>query len=330
VTDPERRPQPVVVVTGASEHAPPPGIDDAGAAVDLRFATDEAGERAALPDADAMFLWGGSRAALEDSWERATRLRWIQVASAGVDWVLFPALIESDVVLTNARGVFDDAVAEWAIAAMLAFGAGLRRSIADQRSKTWNRDRRTERMVGARLVVVGPGPIGRAAATRALRLGMSVTMVGRAPRTDETFGDVLGRERLHDALRDADHVLNALPLTDTTRRMFDRAAFEAMPPTARFYNVGRGGTVDEAALVDALASGTIAGAALDVFEVEPLPQDSPLWTMPNVIVSPHIAGDFEGWERAAVGVFVDNAARWTKGEPLVNVVDKRAGYGGSR
>ena len=124
-------------------------------------------------------------------------------------------------------------------------------------------------------------------------------------------------------------MLDALPFTPDNAELFDAAAFAAMRPSARFINVGRGTTVDEPALIDALRSGTIAGAALDVFAEEPLPADSPLWAMPQVIVSPHVSGDVEGWERAVVQVFTDNAARWVRGEPLVNLIDKRAGHGTS-
>jgi phosphoglycerate dehydrogenase-like enzyme len=137
---------------------------------------------------------------------------------------------------------------------------------------------------------------------------------------------VRGSAELLDALPEADVVVNSLPLTDATRHVLDARAFAAMRPTARFVNVGRGATVDEEALVEALRDGRIAGAALDVFEVEPLPASSPLWNMPNVIVSPHMSGDIVGWEARVVDVFVENLDRWLRGEPLENVVDKARGY----
>jgi phosphoglycerate dehydrogenase-like enzyme len=156
---------------------------------------------------------------------------------------------------------------------------------------------------------------------------MTVEGVGRAARHDPELGDVAGPDGLLDALGRADHVLDAVPMTEATRGMFDAAAFAAMRPTARFYNVGRGATVDEHALIDALAAGSIAGAALDVFVEEPLPADSPLWTMPNVIVSPHVCGDVAGWEETVVALFVENARRFAAGERLRNVVDTAAGFG---
>lgn len=323
----DRRSRPVVVVMGADAEAPLPGIDTADEVAELRFAPDLDELSRLVPDADALFVWRLDPTWLPGLWPVPGRLRWIQTASAGVDALLFPELIESDVVVTNAAGVFDEPIAEWVIGAMLALTTGLHTSIVDQQRGEWTSGRTTERLEGARLVVVGPGPIGRATATRALALGMSVALVGRQPRRHETFGDVLGVDQLHRALTDADHVLDALPLTAQTRGLFDAAAFAAMPPRARFYNVGRGGTVDEPALVEALRAGTIAGAALDVFATEPLPVESPLWAMPNVIVSPHISGDVAGWEDRVVSVFLDNLRRFAEGEPLENVVDKQAGHG---
>jgi phosphoglycerate dehydrogenase-like enzyme len=320
--------RPVVVVLGATAEDPPPGIAQAAALADLRYASDPGALAAVISDAEALFFWRAQRAWVEDSFPAAAKLRWIQSASDGVDGLLFPALSTSAVAVTNARGVFDDPIAEWVIGAMCAFVTGLHTTIADQaRGAGWNDDRHRERLSGQHLVIVGPGPIGRATATRARALGLTVESVGRSARDDELLGTVHGHDRLHEALGRADHILDALPLTDATRHVFDADAFAAMRPSARFYNVGRGGTVDERALIDALHAGAIAAAALDVYEEEPLPATSPLWSMPNVIVSPHICGDFVGWEEAVVAVFVDNVARFVRGEPLRNPVDASAGFG---
>jgi phosphoglycerate dehydrogenase-like enzyme len=318
--------RPVVVVLGAAADDPPPGIE-AAMGVDLRYAADGDALRDAIGDAEGLYFWRAKREWLEGAFPAAGRLRWIQTASDGVDGVLFPALVASDVVVTNARGVFDDPIAEWVIAAILAFTTGLQTSIVDQTRAGWTDGRRRERVAGQHLLVVGPGPIGRATASRARLLGLTVEAVGRSAREDDVFGIVHGPDALHDGLGRADHVLDALPMTDGTRGLFDRAAFAAMRPTARFYNVGRGGTVDEPALVEALRSGAIGGAALDVFADEPLPPDSPLWTMPNVIVSPHVSGDLPDWEELVVDVFVDNAQRFATGEQLRNRVDTGAGFG---
>ncbi|TMK37592.1 MAG: D-2-hydroxyacid dehydrogenase [Actinobacteria bacterium] len=319
--------RPVVVVWRAASADRLPGIGAAGGVAEVRFAPDASSLRPALEGADAMFFFHGSKPDLEEAWPSASRLRWIQSASDGVDGLLFPALVQSEIEVTNARGVFDDAIAEWVIGAMLAMVTGLGRSILSQTERRWDDDRGTERLAGKRFLAVGPGPIGRAAARRARDLGMSVAAVGRAPRPDDLFERIGGRDDLHPMLGEADVVLDALPLSPGTHHFFDAAAFAAMKPTARFLNVGRGATVDEAALVDALERGAIGGAALDVYEEEPLPVASPLWSLPTVIVSPHICGDFAGWERAVVDVFLDNLGRFVRGEPLRNQVDTRAGFG---
>ncbi len=320
---------PVVVVLGTGPEDPPPGIDVAAADVELRYARDGAALADALGGADALFFWRAEGAWLRDAWPHADRLRWVQSASDGVDALMFPQLVASEVEVTNARGVFEDAIAEWVVGAMLAFAG----RILDQRDRqtlgVWDSTTR-ERLAGSRLLVVGPGPIGRATAVRARGLGMEVEAAGRASRHDELFGRVVASddaEAFRAALGRADHVLDALPLTTATRGLFDAGAFAAMRPTARFYNVGRGATVDEPALVDALERAVIAGAGLDVFVEEPLPEDSPLWAMPQVLLSPHMCGDVEGWEAEVVSIFVDNAARFARGEPLRNRVDTSAGFG---
>jgi phosphoglycerate dehydrogenase-like enzyme len=156
---------------------------------------------------------------------------------------------------------------------------------------------------------------------------MSVRGVARTARPgDDIMVEITAVQQLADAVASADYVVNTLPATDETRHVFDHVVFEAMNAGTRFVNVGRGSTVDEGALIRALETGQIAGAALDVFEEEPLPADSPLWTMPNVIVSPHMAGDAAGWRESVVELFVRNLERYLTARPLLNVVDKTRGY----
>ena len=315
-----------VVVMGATLDDPPPGIGVIADAVDLAFADEVAALGAALPGSDVLFAWRPRGALLSEAWEHARDLRWIQSASAGVDALLFPELVASHVVVTNARGVFDDAIAEYVVGVILVFAKGMVGVLEAQRRREW-RHRETERLEHKRVLVAGTGPIGRAIARSCAALGMQVRGVGRTSRPrDDEFGRVFAAEDLAEAAGWADYVVNALPATAETRHVFGTEVFAAMSPGARFVNVGRGSTVDEAALVRALEQGQVGGAALDVFEEEPLPADSPLWAMPNVVVSPHLAGDFAGWRESAVELFVGNLERYLTGKPLRNVVDKERGY----
>ncbi|WP_052407198.1 D-2-hydroxyacid dehydrogenase [Allokutzneria albata] len=295
------------------------------AAAVVRY-TREDGLAEALRGADALFVYDFLSKAVPGAWHAADRLRWVHIASAGVDPVLFPGLRDSDVVLTNSRGVFDRPIAEYVLGVLLAFAKDFARSAELQSRKRWLH-RETERLTGKRALVVGTGPIGRAIAGLLRAVGLEVTGVGRRARADDPdFGTVHAADRLVDHLPDADFVIAVAPLTEHTKGMFDSRAFDAMRPTARFVNVGRGELVVTSDLVDALRDGVIAGAALDVFETEPLPQDSPLWTMENVLVSPHMSGDFVGWRDALVEVFADNFRRWRADRDLRNVVDKQLGY----
>jgi phosphoglycerate dehydrogenase-like enzyme len=296
---------------------------EAGAVV--RY-TDAAGLADALSGADALFVYDFLSTAVPGAWHAADRLRWLHIASAGVDPVLFPGLQESDVVLTNSRGVFDGAIAEYVLGVVLGFAKDFVRSWELQRRKEW-RHRESERIEGRRVLVVGTGPIGRSIARLLRAAGMSVAGVGRRAREDDPdFGDVYASSELTRHLPEADYVVAVAPLTEQTKGLFDAETFAAMKPGARFVNVGRGELVVTSDLVGALRDGPLGGAALDVFDTEPLPPESPLWTMENVLISPHMSGDFIGWRNTLVGVFADNFRRWRAGEPLRNVVDKRLGY----
>ena len=315
-----------VLVVGASATDPPPGLAATSDAIDVAYADTAEDVAKAIDRADVIFAWRARRELLEEAWPNRARLRWIQTASAGVDSLLFPALVESDVVVTNARGIFDDAIAEWAVGMMALFAKGVLGVLERQRRHEW-RHELTESLAGQNALVVGVGGIGRAIGRNARALAMDVLGVGRTARGgDEVFRAIVGSDELPDVLPWADVVVDALPATPETRRVFDAAAFAAMRPGARFLNVGRGSTVDEEALVEALRAHRIAGAALDVFEEEPLPHDSPLWDLPNVVVSPHMSGDFAGWHEAAVELFLENLLRFVRGERLRGVVDKRLGY----
>jgi phosphoglycerate dehydrogenase-like enzyme len=309
-----QRPTPTVCVLHADDR--PPGLDVDG----LRFATADT-LADALPGSDVLLVWDFTSDAVRHAWPAVDALRWVHTASAGVDRLTFPGLLESPVTLTNSRGVFDAPMAEYVLGLVLAMAKDLPGTLAAQARREW-RHRETEPIAGRCAVVVGGGPIGRAIARLLAAVGMEVELVGR-----REFGE------LPALLPRADWLVLAAPLTDATRGMLDATALARLRPNARVINVGRGALVVEPDLVDALQAGRIAGAALDVFAQEPLPGDSPLWQHPGVLVSPHMSGDLIGWRESLVEVFVDNLARYRAGEPLRNVVDKSLGYvstGGSR
>lgn len=311
---------------GATAEEPPPGLGTVTDVVEVVPAATTEALAETLPGATVLLAWRPRSELLRPAWPKAADVTWIQAASAGVDGLLFPELVDSHVVVTNARGVFDEALAEHTLGVLLAFAKGIPAVVERQRRHEWTHGA-TERLIGKRLLVVGAGPIGHAIGRVAGHLGMVVRAVARTARPgNEVFRAIHGADELVDACGWADVVVNALPSTPETRHAFDERVFSAMKPSARFVNVGRGATVDEAALIDVLTRRGIAGAALDVFEEEPLPPDSPLWELPQVIVTPHVAGDFAGWREAVVELFLENLERYLTGRPLRNVVDKRRGY----
>lgn len=317
-------PPDVVVLLGDVD---PRGMEEAESLARVRYVR-ETELAAALPGADVLFMWDFLSDAVAGAWPESGGPGWVHIASAGVDRLMFPGLVDSDTVVTNSRGVFDEPIAEYVLGLVLAFAKDLHTTVRLQGQRRW-RHRETERITGARALVVGTGPIGRAIGRRLSAAGLVVSGAGRTARdADPDLGVVHPMERLGEALAGADYVVLAAPLTPQTRGMIDAAALERMRPSARLVNVGRGGLVAEGDLVEALRAGRIAGAALDVFEDEPLPESSPLWDMPGVIVSPHMSGDVVGWRDELVRLFADNLGRYVSGRPLRNVVDKRLGYVG--
>jgi phosphoglycerate dehydrogenase-like enzyme len=303
----------------------PPNLDQIAALGEVRTAR-AADLPGAIAGADVLLAWDFLTPALADAWPSADRLRWVHTASAGIDNVLTAEVAASEVTVTNSRGVFDGALAEYVLGLVLAFAKDLPGTWDRQRRREWQH-RDTERVAGTTAVVVGVGPVGRATARLLRALGVRVLGVGRTARAgDPDFGDVTASPELVRLLPDADWVVLVAPLTDETRGMIGAAELAAFRPTARLINVGRGGLVDEAALATALHAGDLAGAALDVFAQEPLPPSSPLWHQPGVLISPHMSGDAAGWRDQLAEVFLDNLQRWCAGQPLRNVVDKTVGY----
>ncbi|GGU64290.1 D-2-hydroxyacid dehydrogenase [Streptomyces lavendofoliae] len=310
-------PLPTLLVLEAD---PPPRLGRLTGRVRVRYA-DEGSLAASLPSADVLLVWDFASDAVRAAWPGdGPRPSWVHTPSAGVDRLLCPELVASDTVVTNARGVFEQPIAEYVAGLVLAMAKDLPGTLELQRERRW-RQRESLPVAGSRAVVVGAGPIGRAVATTLRALGVRTAVVGRTARPR-----VHGADELDLLLTRADWVVCAAPLTESTRGMFDARRFGLMQPSARFINVARGQLVVEDALVAAVAKRWIAGAALDVFAREPLGEDSALWDVPGLIVSPHMSGDTVGWRDRLGAQFVDMFELWASGRPLPNVVDKERGY----
>lgn len=280
---------------------------------------------------EAEVLYDFPRGHVEDLVRVAPKLWWVQASMAGAGEVAEKAgLRYTQVIVTTASGVYSGPLAEFVMMALLQHVKGLNRLQRDKAKKRW-REAHTETLHGKNLCIVGMGNIGRAVAVRARPFGMRVSGVKRTVRDGDRawdYADELCETRdLHAALREADYVVVTLPNTSETYRLLDAEAIQAMKPGAYFVNVGRGKVVDEGALVEALGSGHLSGAALDVFEEEPLPEESPLWSLENVIVSPHSTDNVPRLTNELQSeLFLDNLRRYLDGEPLVNELDKKLLY----
>lgn len=280
---------------------------------------------------EAKVLLDFPRGHVRDLMAVAPKLRWVQGSMAGAGEVAKKAgLLGTDVVVTTAGGVFSGPLAEFAMLAMLSHVKDYEQLRRDKRLKRWN-ERHVETLAGKTLCVVGMGSIGRAVAERARPFGMRVVGVKRTVREDDVAwrhaDELYETKDLRVALGDADYVVVTLPHTPDTDRLLDAGTLAAIKPGAYFVNVGRGKVVDEAALVAALRDGHLSGAALDVFEREPLPGVSPLWEMDNVIVSPHSTDNVPGLtNRLLADLFCENLRRYLADKPLVNELDKELLY----
>lgn len=313
------RTDPVVAVLVAPDDPDPPGLEPLASEADVHLVRSARDLEAVVERLDVLAVYDFRTPLVAELGERAARLEWIHAASAGVDAVLTPAVAAGPTIVTNAQGVFDRPIAEYVLAVLLLNVKDLRRTLKFQRRRQW-RHRETRALAGRHLLVVGAGSIGREVGRLGAAAGMEVQGIARSRRDDPVFGTLHPADELHRHLGWADDVVVCAPLTDETRGMMNEAAFAAMRPGAGFVNVGRGPIVDEAALLDALRSGAVGFAALDVFATEPLPPDHPFWEMDQVVVSPHMSGDEIGWRAALSRQFMDNFSRWRRGEPLEHVV----------
>jgi len=288
----------------------------------------EAFEQAAV-DAGVLFNWSGSLALFRNVFGICPNLRWVHSRSVGLERSLFPELVASPVLLTNGSGVFSASLGEFALAAILYFAKDLRRMIRNQTAGVWEAFD-VMPVTGNTVGIIGYGDIGRAIAARVRPLGMTILalkrhalpMSGTDPLVEQTYSP----EHRIEMLSRCDYVVVAAPLTSETRGMIGGPEFAAMKPTAVAINVGRGPVINEEALISALSNGRIRGAALDVFDQEPLPQGHPFYKLENVLLSPHCADHTPDWLDNAMRFFIEQFRRFQKGEPLLNVVDKKLGY----
>jgi phosphoglycerate dehydrogenase-like enzyme len=257
-------------------------------------------------------------------------IRWLHTESAGVDMVLTPAIKarESDLILTDSGPAYGICMGEFVVGWMLAVAHRFDRALAQQREHLWKRIEPQEELFGRTVGIIGLGPIGRGVALRCKAMGMRTVGLRRTAAPVADVDEVrTGADGLAALLAESDWVVIATALTDETRALIGAGEIARMKPTARIVNVARGAVIEETALIDALRSGRIAGACLDVFTTEPLPGDSPFWDLPNVWIAPHSsAGWTAGLRERGLQLFLDNLRRYIAGEPLMEVVEKQRGY----
>lgn len=297
--------------------------------IEVVYLPDYDGMAREIPDTDVLIGWSIK----PEQFAEARKLKWIHSPAAAVHQLMFPELVESNVIVTNSGGVHGAVVAEHALAMLLALAKRLPQAMRYQEKKKWAQEilwgeqPRPREISGATVVVIGMGSIGREFTVRAKALGMRVLAVRENPEKGPGGADaVYGTPQLDEVLRQADYVLLCTPVTASTTGLMNRARLARMRPDSYLINVGRGPLVDEAALLDALRSGRIAGAGLDVFNEEPLPPESPFWDLENVLITPHTAAVTERlWERH-YQLICENLRRFQEGKTLLNLIDKRRGY----
>jgi phosphoglycerate dehydrogenase-like enzyme len=283
----------------------------------------------AAAQATVLFNWSGSNELFRKVFAMCPNLVWVHSRAAGLDKMFFPELRESSVPLTNGSGVFSASLGEFTLAAILYFAKDFRRMLRNQMAGTWEAFDVLP-VAGQTVGIIGYGDIGRAIAARVRPLGMSVLAMRRdiSPLrgADELVEQLYGPAQRIEMISRCDYVVIAAPLTAQTRGMIGEQELAAMKPTAVVINVGRGPVIDEKALVNALSSGRIKGAALDVFDQEPLPAGHPFYALENVLLSPHCADHTPDWLDQAMLFFIAQFETFQKDHPLRNVVDKNLGY----
>jgi phosphoglycerate dehydrogenase-like enzyme len=254
---------------------------------------------------------------------RLRRIKWVQLASAGADHI--HPFDPRQVIVTSAVGIHGTVMAEYVMGTLVHMLWDFQRLMRQQRERLWQ-NYPVQSLAGRSMGIIGAGHVGGEIGRRARAFGMRVIGMRRSAEPVRDFDEVRGPDALHSLLADSDVIVVSVPLTSATRGLIGRDALACVRPGAWFVNVSRGGVVDEDALADALESGRLAGAVLDVFEREPLPPQSRFWGMRQVFVTPHISSEFAGWQSAVADLFLENLGRWTSGQPLRNVVSPALGY----
>lgn len=302
-----------------------PGLEAIHDDADIRHVDSEAELHQYLPDSDILVVTDFRSELLQRNWPEQHRIRWVHATSAGVDVLMFEQLVHSDIVLTNARGVFDRGIAEYVLGAIMMFAKDFIGNIQLQQQRHWQH-RDTELALDRQVLILGVGAIGQHVAELLSLAGLRVSGIGRSAREQPPFEQIYAQQQLREQLPNCDYLVIAAPLTAETHGLIDYDTLCYMKPGARLINVARGPIVNTDDLVRALEEKRIAGAALDVFEEEPLPAEHPLWDLPQVMISAHMAGDVIGWRRTLGEQFVANFRRWQRSEPLLNRVDKLHGF----
>ncbi len=317
-----------ILILGKPRHAQLQLLHGLNGKVRILQATSSEEAAVKAPEADVILAWDGQRDVIHAAIANASRVQWIHGRFAGLDHVVTPELKKSTIPFSNGRGVFSQSLGEFVLAAMLYFAKDIPRMRRSQQAGKWEPFDILE-LSRQSMGIVGYGDIGRACAWRAKAMGMRVLALRRhmeLSKEDPHVDRVYGRDGRLDMIAESDYVVCAAPLTAETKGMFSDAEFGAMKPSGVIINVGRGPVIDEPAMIRALESGRIKGAGLDVTSVEPLPAESPLYKMENVLLSPHCADHTTDWLDDAMKFFLQQFERFRKGQPLENLVDMSRGY----
>ena len=276
-----------------------------------------------IEDTDILISWGNFR--LNELLPKAKRLKWVHTLSSGIEGMITPELTQSNIILTNSRGIHGIPVAEHVLAMILNFTRQITQAHDNKKNHLWQ-SIHVEEIYEKSIAIIGLGSIGREIAKRSKSLGMKVLATKRTMTTELFVDKLYTTDQLPQLLSLADFVVVTLPLTPETKNLFTADMFAKMKPSAYFINVSRGAIVNEADLISALKSQTIRGAALDVFEQEPLDSDSPLWEIPNLFISPHIAAKSPYYIDRCLKLFIENLNKFLSNSQMLNIIDKQKGY----